>query len=896
MKHLFTVLLLSVCCICLQATNRKWDFTKWSEATINKLAADVTSNTDTHWSDIEKANGTDADRQTGKCYWWTKSGATTLTTIVNGTEETIPETAGLTFNNESARALALAINYPQTSLGEYAGGSYLWMGGKNQSFIIPQVKPGAKITIEVESHKLSDGRGVSLSVNGTAIAISEGSVKPKTKTTCVWTIPTDIAEGPVDVKVTNNNGCHLYTISIVEDAPMLENAKVAYIYDSQYPSYKENDDEVRSLIKGNSYFNNVTVDELDAAKDLSKVDKDSLTKYNIVVVSGAISENNPYAATIKQAIAYVPMLNLNAHLYKAWGYGEAVTSSVKKMTISNDYLNYSLFKSLSYEGENIIDEDGTVNLFTDNNIIGVTYPKDSYFAADDTIATVNDAIAIHIHNADRNPYMFIPFNYENNDFSEEGNIEPLITNSLSLLSYKKAEIPQVAAPTFTNTYKNQNTDVAITCATKGAKIYYTIDGTTPSEASTLYTEPINITTTETIISAIAVADGYNVSNVALDTVNIYTTAAQPTIQVEKQDGKSIVTLSTSEADAKIYYNITGSNLVNESSEYTEPITVTSYTTLTAITGASGDKIQSEPVTQIIGVNNKAIRIDEVSHFDANRADWSHGESKAYYYTEGKKNGYNYYEITDSTVIKASDGVTDSTVYVTAPANNLTVYNPNKGWEFKSYGQGAVWENTTISKDIDDTNDTKRYRAETAFDAGASNYDIQFGNVRKSNKTSNDPYSACIQSTQKFKGPFDIISFVGNGSSSNVPKADIYISTDTTNADNWVKVDTVAFAKTQRYIKKNICSYEGTDEVFVKLQANFSSVMVMDIYIMNAGEKSAEATGIKDVESENQVNRTITHRYIYSINGTRLNMPTKGINIIKEVYDNGVVKSRKVIVR
>ena len=895
MKKLFTLLLLSVFCICIQATNRKWDFTQWSEATISKLASDVTSNTDTHWSDIEKANGTEADRQTGKCYWWTKAGAATLTTIVNGTEETIPETAGLTFNNESARALAIAVNYPQTSLGEYAGGSYLWMGGKNQSFIIPQVKPGAKITIEVESHKPTDGRGVALSVNGTAIAISEGSEKPKTKTTCVWTIPTDIADAPVDVKVTNNNGCHLYTVSVVEDAPLIENAKLAFVYDSQYPSYNADLDDVRAIITGNSYFNNVTVDELDASKDLSLVDKDSLTKYNVVIISGAISETNPYAATLKQAVSYVPMLNLNANMYKAWGYGEPITSNTKALKVSDEYLTYSLFKSLSDDGTSII-EDGTVNLFTDNNIIGVTYPKDSYFAADDTIATAGDAVAIHVHNADRNSYMFIPFNYENKDYSAEGNIEPLLINSISLLNYKKADIPQVAAPVFTNTYKNLSTDVAIKCSVSNAKIYYTTDGSTPSEASTLYTEPINITADGTVISAIAYADGYNASKVAMDTVGIYTTSAQPTISVEKQDGKSIVTLSTTEADAKIYYNITGSNLINESSEYTEPITVTSYTVLTAITGASGNKIQSEPTTQAIGINNKAIRIDEVSHFDANRADWSHGESKAYYYTEGKKNGYNYYVLTDSTIVKASDGVTDSTVYVVAPANNLTVYNPGNGWEFKSYGQGAVWENTTISKDIDDSNETKRYRAETAFDAGASNYDIQFGNVRKSNKTSNDPYSACIQSTEKFKGPFDVVSFVGNGSSSNTPKADIYISTDTTNADNWVKLDTVAFAQTQRYIKKNICSYEGTDEVFVKLQANFSSVMVMDIYIMNAGEKSAEATGIKNIATSNSNNGTVTSRYVYSINGTRLNEPAKGINIIKEVYNNGTVKTRKVIVR
>ena len=896
MKKYFTLTLLLALTVCINATNRKWNFTQWSEATIEKLASDVRDNTDQHWSDIEKANGTEADRMTGKCYWWTQKGASKLTTIVGGNEEDIPETAGLVFNNEAARALAIAVDYPSTSLGTYAGGSYLWMGGKNQSFVIPGVKPGAKITIEVESHKATDGRGVALSVDGTAIKISEGTEKPKAKTTCVWTIPSDIADGPVDVKVTNNNGCHLYTISVVEDAPAVNGAKLAYVYDSHYTGYKQEDDEVLTLLTYNNAFENVTIDKLDAAGDLSAVDADSLAKYNVVVVSGAFSAGNAYANVLKKAIAYVPMLNLNARIYQDWGYGTPVNTTAKDMNVNEEYKTSSLFKPIDGSADSYVKEDGSINLFADGQITGVKFEDGSYFAADDTIGTADNAVAMHIHNADRNPYMYMPFGYENTEFSEEGNIESLIANAVALLNYKKAEVPQAAAPTFTNTYKHLNTSVAITNSIKGAEIYYTTDGTEPSQASTRYTEPVSVTTDGTIISAIAYADGYKASTVSRDTVGVYATSAKPVISVEQQDGKTVVSLSTSEPDAKIYYNVTGSSVLNESSLYTEPVTLTAYTVLTAFTGATEGKIQSEPVSQAIGVNGKAVRIDEVAHFDANRADWSNGESKAYYYTDGKKNGYDFYVLTDSTIVKASDGVTDSTVYVAEPANKLTVYNPGKGWEFKSYGQGAVWENTTISKDIDDANETKRYRAETVFDAGASNYDIQFGNVRKSNKTSNDPYSACIQSTTRFKGPFDIVTFVGNGSSSNLPKADLYISTDTTSADNWQKLDSVCFAKTQRYVKKTIRSYEGTDEVYVKLQANFSSVMVMDIYIMNAGEKSAEATGIQEVNTGKEATGRIVRSLVYSINGTQLNAPAKGINIIKDVYENGAVNTRKIVVR
>ena len=56
------------------------------------------------------------------------------------------------------------------------------------------------------------------------------------------------------------------------------------------------------------------------------------------------------------------------------------------------------------------------------------------------------------------------------------------------------------------------TEVALTSATKDAKIFYTIDGSTPTMASTLYQAPIVISAAVTI-KAIAVADGHDLSAV-----------------------------------------------------------------------------------------------------------------------------------------------------------------------------------------------------------------------------------------------------------------------------------------------------------------------------------------------------------------------------------------------
>lgn len=62
--------------------------------------------------------------------------------------------------------------------------------------------------------------------------------------------------------------------------------------------------------------------------------------------------------------------------------------------------------------------------------------------------------------------------------------------------------------------------ITITCATKGADIYYTTDGTTPSAASTLYTGSYTITATTTV-KAIAIKSGMNDSEIATATYTLY---------------------------------------------------------------------------------------------------------------------------------------------------------------------------------------------------------------------------------------------------------------------------------------------------------------------------------------------------------------------------------------
>jgi hypothetical protein len=87
----------------------------------------------------------------------------------------------------------------------------------------------------------------------------------------------------------------------------------------------------------------------------------------------------------------------------------------------------------------------------------------------------------------------------------------------------------VATPTFNpeaGTY-SEAISVTISCATDGATIYYTIDGSNPMEDGTVYTSAINITETTTV-KAFAMKEGYLNSGVASATYTI-SEAPAPTL-------------------------------------------------------------------------------------------------------------------------------------------------------------------------------------------------------------------------------------------------------------------------------------------------------------------------------------------------------------------------------
>ena len=215
--------------------SRVWDFTTWSAATVADLKADAAASKTSGWSDVEKKADAEADKDPTEaskdnCFWLAGTPNADGELTANG--KVISELKGLKFYNTYAgnRSLAIAVNYPETSLGTYAGASYLWLGGGKNSlavFTIPNVTAGSTITVEVESHKLAEGRGIELygavGTDDKVVADSKigDSFTPKTKETHSWTIEND-----GDVTVYNTNGCHIYILKV--EAPQQKQFNVTY--------------------------------------------------------------------------------------------------------------------------------------------------------------------------------------------------------------------------------------------------------------------------------------------------------------------------------------------------------------------------------------------------------------------------------------------------------------------------------------------------------------------------------------------------------------------------------------------------------------------------------------------------------------------------------------------
>lgn len=804
----------------------------------------------------------------------------------------LPEFLGLEFSGDSKKNSNYVITKNATfnAEGNLSKGTFR-LNRLGDIIKLPKLASGQKITIVAKSANATSARGIKANTtNITKLEGPENDVAVGSEGWQTWiyqvnegfTDSVDVSfkslEGPVDV----------WSIIIDEgDAPAVqEDKKVAYLYNGT--DYDENNDMVWTVLSGSDGMVTTAIDIANGATDVTL---DSLQRgYDVVVVSPYTNATDTYVtSTLKSAIAYAPVLNLNPSLYAAWGYGNVIKSEENFLTIKD--ADNPLFKDANVAA---LISEGTLSWLADGTVTGVNLG--SYFAEDDTLATVGAGIAIHKHNPNRNAYMLLPYDKDEQAGIDGDAMSAILPAAVLELAKSKKDVSAVPTPKITEVYGNKQTQIVLSNSNKSAELYYTLDGSDPTKASTLYTDTLTLTEALTV-KAIAYADGYNPSDVAELTATIKDQAATPTFEVSSESGKSTVTISSATEGATIYYNYIGSTKVAESKIYSDPIEVTEPLRITAF--ATSDKsVNSEPAYQFVDVKDAAVRYDILTSFDANRNEWTQpedetGTAKAVYLFSWGNKAQSMYDTSaggttqivygpDGQPLKNQNGE-DSTivVYPEVPAETKA----NADWSLESQGQIITWENTTPLFNVGDGNN---YNPETAEDAvlandtiGITKFMVNFGG-----KASGEPYNARLRTNKSYAGPFDIVVYASNGNGENYPVIEIQTSTDGT---SWDSLSTVDMASTKRIWKRTKATYSNETPAYVRLfhKSGGSKGIIYNVYLLNAGEHTQQwLAGIKGVFDGTTGNEaTITH--IYNLNGVRQNTLQRGVNIIR--YSDGSVR-------
>ena len=876
MKKLTLIALALAMTLTAGAQRKTWDFTKgFSAQTIAALQASLDANKT--WSDYEK----DTAPLEGKGkYYMNRLAAvngTACTYDADGNATAIPELEGLTFITVKAKALVLAYNYDQSENASSLNGmypygkSFLWINGKNQSFSF-RAPANTTLRLGIESHKNSVARGFNVYVGDTRVTATSGNETPKFFNECVYNLPeaTDGTDS-LTVKIKSTDGAHLYYIIVGEgDEPQVEeNKKIGYVYN---PDVNPEATVTATYLQGGTY--NIT----SISASATDVSLDSLQAFDAVVIDNDVPADAALVPTLKSAVAYEPIVNLDSKLYSAWGYGSEVAGNSASVDIKD--ANATLFKN--WDG---FDTDQTTLgiLNEGSNVTGVKLG--TYFAEDDTLATIGDAVAIHQHNPLRNTYIFLPYGGADLSEANQDNFSNLLQAAVKTAADTKVKVTEANKPSVKQIYKDKKTFVTLS-AQKGSVIYYTTDGNDPTTASAVYSDTLSFTEPVTL-KAIATLDGYLQSDVASQAIDIKSQAKTPVITVAQETGKSTVTISQADG-VTIYYNFTGSDAVAASAVYTEPLELTENATVTAF-AVGGAFVQSENATkavEILGQNAETMRTALLKNGHYNTSAWYDGSRAVYPFGKSATSCYVDPEASPK-VIKPYD-----------TAEGKDGCNTVDGWEVTSSGQVVTFENTGFGTAVGDGDG---YNPATALDAmpvetangqgsvAITKYATTFGA-----KAEGEPYTASIRSKQAFQGPFDVVVYCANGNGSNAPEIAVRTSADATVADSlWTLLgDTIVENQARRLYKRSVVHYDGTDKVYVQVAqvGGGTKAMVADIYVLGT-LKNADAipTAIASVITDDASAKVVA---IYGINGACQRSLQRGVNIVR--YSNGTV--RKVLVK
>ena len=856
---------------------RNWNFTHgWSDETLANIEQNITSGGD--WTLESPGNYQIGNREAGP-----------LTVNIDGTAWEIPETQGLQFGATSAKHIVIAYD---NQLG-YHGKQFLWINGsKDQDyFTIPKVAAGEKIFVVYESHNKEEERGFKTTTDGVFIDGTTDQTATSTISidTAVFCVQEYYGVESVDVTFQATAGIHLYRICVgqelYDDEPVVEKDKVAYIYDSGFEGYDKAADMPLDLITYElpNRIENMELVEIDAAQADGSVTKDSLMAFEAVVVSGAMRKDNSMAQTVKEAVAYVPMVNLSPELYETWGYAKAVKTGMNTLYVDTTAAKSTLFEPSSASTRPYVDEDGNFSMFiSGDGAAGYDAPQGSYFANDSVLAWAGSTPVIHVHNMERNAYIMVPYTYPMGE-PDESFID-ILPNAIKMVMQTKKAVVKTAKPTVTTTLKKLATEVKFDCSTPNTTYRYTTDGSDPATNGTAYTGPFLITEAGTIVKVVAQGDGYLPSDVvSSDPVEVKDQVATPVISVAQETGKSTVTIECATPGAEIYYNFSGVADPAAAELYLEPITMTQHSTVYAF-ATNYELVQSEVASCLVTVPGESVRIDTLAYMNSNDEAYPTGDiCKAFsYYT------------TEQAVDGAGQPLYDdlgNPIYL--PSDSVFYLDFDNGWAVGSMGQRINNQTTAATAEVG----TGVYGPLTIADHGATDGAMSF----LTTKSDTDPASAWLQSTVKLQAPFDVVVFMtGQGAYGDSNSLELLVSPDST---QWTSLGMFTTIE-MKNIERKVMSYEGSDNVYIKLRSVCDEgmkstairTMIFDLMVLNHGKLSEEyedmVSGISNAQPDGEIVRT----EIYSLSGTRLPAMKRGINIVKEVYANGTVKARKVVVR
>ena len=901
MKKIFTLAMFVWLLVTLGADAQKlrktWDFRNgFSSATVEALKADQAEHgADKYWRNYES----DAAKFDEQHFWCASKDAKNADgfacTHNGGEEKVIPELEGLTLGFTAAKKFVVTYDGAQAANeaspnGMYPFGTdYVWLNGKNETIKF-SAAVNQTIKIGLESHKNTEARGISLSTdNGTLTPKFEGNPTPTYYQDYEWELSGNDGE-IATITIKSTNGCHIYYI-IVGEGDEVKVTKIAYLYEGT-------PDATQGYIAS---LENTEVESIDVATTTKTAEE--LRAYDVVVVASNVT-NAAWANILNAALSWTPIVNTSYALYDAWGLGKSVKQSENLVIINKK--GHALFSGI----ETIDDPDSGISAIVMEGDVYAIQDLNAYFSTD-VMAGIGmdgaDMITAHIHNANHNAYMYVP----------AGN-QQLMLNAITEAAGSKAEVTAAPKPSIKFEYGNMKTKVIITSSVPGARIYYTTDGSEPTQ--TVYSMPFWIEK-EATIKACAEGNGYTRSEVAEATVVLKHQASQPIINVKQENGASIVTLESTAEGASLFYNYSASNDSTKSTKYTGPITIMKERELTAF-AASQNLVASEVVTQNILVENPITFTETLAHMDAAKdpyytkqynmqqegtaSNTNSNSSVAYFFSWGKtKTAYPYYDTTADPISTTVDPESGDEVNV-YPKNAEEKFDFENGWAIRSRGQIIVVE-TNISAGTTVAGDGSRDGKSVSGSYNPATVDeFEFAeqypctsvylNLSEWNTNGGDPRSAMIYTTQKFKGPFAILSYISNGNGGTGPSIVFETGTDIDGdaaETEWNQIgDTCVINQGQRLYKKFIRVYDGTDEVYVRARHadGGSKAGFYDIYILGLDANSSYFTGIEQVE--NTEDKQNGGAAIYSLDGVRRSSMQSGLNIVVDGQGN----AKKVMVK